>query len=795
MASERTLDVYRWDEEIERWVFVPAEVNPEVNTLSVEPTSDPVALFRNTASVPLVGAFLEGEQLPHEAENGTFSMALVPDVEIRADGTLQYEPVLQEEQLSGDYAVLSAIRVGEGESLGRILWDDTVRQAYVSALVSLLSERDVNGIVLDYGEIEAVHAEAFYTLLDDLSHLATQRDILLGVRVPSPAISASGWDMGVYDLQRLSTYVDLIIVTPPGPPGEYIAGGLADRFMRWACGQVERLKLAVAFSSLSVDEWAGQVTPIPYEYALSPLGSVGLIDAGSEDAERHPGEVLTFGLEGDATHVEWDSASQTYSYTVYAGDGEHRVWIMTAGALRNRLEWVADYHVGGIVVEGLFDEGNAPDMLTAVEEFKADLPSTMSSLLALRWSVSDASGAVLNEAVTALGTPLAWVPGRGGMYVIGAQLEGEPISPFGTLEVAVYDPATGLVPSQRGVVAGAPTLPVDFPTPIPLPAGMPPPVTQAGAVGNFELGGQVNHQIYHPDLMRQAGMRWVKFQLAWTPEMPPSEAGALIRQGRQLGFKVLLSITGRDKYPTNIDIDAYIDFLRGVAYYGPDAIEVWNEENLDFEWPRGQIDGGRYVREMLAPAFNAIKEINPNIMVISGALAPTGAFYGEGGCSALGFGCDDWLYLQQMAQAGAASYLDCVGAHYNTGATSPSASTGHPADPGYGHYSWYFGGMLQLYGGTFGRPVCFTELGYLTGEGYGAVPDRYSWAAANTLADQAAWLAEAAQLSMQSRRVRLMIVWNVDFDYWGSDDPMAGYAIVRPDGRCPACEALDQVMP
>jgi hypothetical protein len=201
---------------------------------------------------------------------------------------------------------------------------------------------------------------------------------------------------------------------------------------------------------------------------------------------------------------------------------------------------------------------------------------------------------------------------------------------------------------------------------------MPLPVYPAGAVGRFELGGQVNHVVNDPDRMQYAGMTWVKFQLAWAEDMDPSIAWDLIRQGRQNGFKVLLSIPGQVKYPTSINVPAYLDFLRGVAYYGPDAIEVWNEANLDFEWPRGQIDGAHYTAEMLAPAYNAIKEVNPNIMVISGALAPTGAFYGDGGCSMLGTGCDDWLYLQQMARAGAANYMDCVGAHFNAGATAPS---------------------------------------------------------------------------------------------------------------------------
>ena len=99
--------------------------------------------------------------------------------------------------------------------------------------------------------------------------------------------------------------------------------------------------------------------------------------------------------------------------------------------------------------------------------------------------------------------------------------------------------------------------------------------------------------------------------------------------------------------------------------------------------------------------------VDPGILVISGALAPTGFF---GGCTPNG--CDDWAYNQEMAAAGAANYMDCVGVHYNAGATSPSASSGHPADDGGGHYTWYFQGMVNAYS-VVGKPLCFTELGYL----------------------------------------------------------------------------------
>ena len=320
----------------------------------------------------------------------------------------------------------------------------------------------------------------------------------------------------------------------------------------------------------------------------------------------------------------------------------------------------------------------------------------------------------------------------------------------------------------------------------PPPAAPPPVVVAPNSNAGFELGGQ-SHTFANPQLMGYAGMNWIKFQHKWGPGDDPSAVAGRIQQAHANGFKVLLSIPGQTTYPSSIDFAGYVDFLGGVAALGPDAIEVWNEMNIDFEWPAGQIDPTSYVNNMLAPAYNAIKSANPNVMVISGAPAPTG-FFG-GGCSANG--CDDSAYLAGMAAAGAANYMDCMGAHFNAGATPPSQSTGHPA--GNDHYSWHFLPTLDLYYGTLGKPVCFTELGYLSGQDYGGVPGRFSWAGNTSVSQHAQWLAEAVSLAANSGKAQMAIIFNVDFTQWG-EDPQAGYAMIRADGSCPACETLKQVM-
>lgn len=326
------------------------------------------------------------------------------------------------------------------------------------------------------------------------------------------------------------------------------------------------------------------------------------------------------------------------------------------------------------------------------------------------------------------------------------------------------------------------------PQPTPVPGGP----TPAPVTGGFELGGHV-FSFSYPAQMRGAGMTWAKSQIRWNG----SASAASIAQGaidaaRSNGFKILLGVLGDPNQLAANPAQYYqnfANFLGDLARLNPDGIEVWNEPNINREWPAGRISGTNYA-QMLSAAYSAIKRANPNVLVISGAPAPTGFFGGR--CA--NDGCDDDIFIRQMAQAGAANSMDCVGIHYNEGIVSPSRTSGDPrGNPN--HYTRYYQTMVNLYASTFpNKPLCFTELGFLSGEGFSTpLPPGFDWASRVTVQDQAVWLAEAASLAKNSGRVRLMIVWNVDSTDYGAD-PQAGFAIIRPNNTCNACVTLGAVM-
>jgi hypothetical protein len=274
-------------------------------------------------------------------------------------------------------------------------------------------------------------------------------------------------------------------------------------------------------------------------------------------------------------------------------------------------------------------------------------------------------------------------------------------------------------------------------------------------------------------------MRWVKFQI--TNNVSYDQAVAFINEAHAAGYKILLSAVG--DIPSIMDParqDDFATYVGSLALAGADAIEVWNEPNIEREWPTGQISGANYT-QLLAKAYNAIKANNPNTLVISGAPAPTG-FFGAAGCNANG--CNDDVFYQQMAAAGAANFMDCVGVHYNEGVVSPTLNSGDPRD---NYPTRYYQGNLNRALAPFpGKQACFTEIGYLSPEGYGTLPSNFGWAGDTSVAEHAQWLGEAVAIAKQQGNVRLMIIFNINFSTY-TDDPQAGYAIIRQDGSCPAC--------
>src|SRR5690606_4806271 len=95
------------------------------------------------------------------------------------------------------------------------------------------------------------------------------------------------------------------------------------------------------------------------------------------------------------------------------------------------------------------------------------------------------------------------------------------------------------------------------------------------------------------------------------------------------------------------DIQDYVNYAVTVAerYQGRlRYYQIWNEPNIYPEWGEQFVDAVAYT-DLLCRTYTALKAVDPEIVVITGAIAPT--------ISLDGMNLMDVVYLQLMYDAGA----------------------------------------------------------------------------------------------------------------------------------------------
>jgi len=172
-------------------------------------------------------------------------------------------------------------------------------------------------------------------------------------------------------------------------------------------------------------------------------------------------------------------------------------------------------------------------------------------------------------------------------------------------------------------------------------------------------------------LVKDMGFRWVKQVFAWADiegaqkgHYNWTQADQVVRMTEEAGLKLIARLdrspgwtgAGAPNGPPQ-QYEDFGDFCYAMAsrYKGRiQAYQIWNEPNLAREWG-GQPPNPQEYTRLLRIAYTRIKEADPEAVVISAGLTPTGTSSAEV--------MPDTTYLEQMYQAGFQNYCDMLGAH------------------------------------------------------------------------------------------------------------------------------------
>jgi len=835
-----TLDLYSWNGEAWEWLpnrkilaediieseldYLPESVvvmqthavHPSVSTDYSLDVPLPDNVQDSLVEINPVGLFLDSEgniagdlgQLPADVENAPFSV--IPSLRNwGADGSIR------------------------SDLIDNMLIDPDARQRHVSAIVDLVQRNAYQGIDIDYRGINPELEREYTSLLEQL-RAALPPSKVLSVRVEVPMqVSADTWETGAYNWRAIGRIADVIKVPTSPDPKAYTPGGQMDSILSWAVGQVNRYKIQLLLSTLSTEQVNGITRHITYQQALEPIGAVTVV--GGENVIG-PGQDIDFTLAGlqASTGIQFDSASGTYWYAYLDENNfQHTVYLENAASIARKLQYVAEYNLRGVAVQNLLDEANDAQIWGVVRKFLDLVIPPVESQFSVVWQVTNEDGGVIAEEIVDLSQPnYKWTaPEAGGSYEVAAAIASNQDSaaavPRGSIAMLVATPT----PEPTPTPAPTPTpeaSPTPEPTPVPEPAQESPaqesapqqaPAAAPPAVASvnvpFGYGIQADprgNKAANIGHLQALGFNWIKFQMPWK-DVEPSPGGYswgmwddLISSYNGNGIQVMLSIPKAPDWARPPDDDKsiegppqdpakYAEFVARVAdrYRGKvQAVEIWNEQNLWYEaGGRGRINAGNYV-QLLQASYTAIKSVNQDMIVISGALTPAGNV-GD-------LAVDDIDYLNQMYANGAKGFFDALGAHpsgYNCPAlgdwqTVTPEEAG--ADPGHGtfsnrHHSWCFRGTMEGYrnvmvaNGDGSKAIAPTEFGWAVS---GNPQAGYEYARDNTYEEQAKWIVEAYQWAKQQGWVGPMFLWNLDYGVTAAGTELANFGILNT----PAYNAL-----
>jgi polysaccharide biosynthesis protein PslG len=350
-------------------------------------------------------------------------------------------------------------------------------------------------------------------------------------------------------------------------------------------------------------------------------------------------------------------------------------------------------------------------------------------------------------------------------------------------------------------LAAATALPVS-PT-APAPAAALPPAINVDFDYGIEAIISADNVAAVTSQISELGMGWVKVDVNWRDYEPTlgginfAALDTIVSTLEQANLKILFTVstspewarTTKDESGPPDDYATYSTFVGTLAgrYAGRvQAYEIWNEPNLRREWNSNlhNISAASYI-DLLRQAYAAIKAVDPNAIVVSAGLAPTGF---NDGVNAI----NDRIFLDSLYAEGLASVTDAIGAHPGGWANPPDATCCTASAGVNTHYedrSFYFLDTLNDYRQAMVRnndtdtAIWVTKFGWGTSEDTQDPPSIYIFVTYTSLGEQAIYTPRAFEIAQTLGYIGPMFLYNLNGCQTAPSAEACFYSLVGPNGE------------
>jgi polysaccharide biosynthesis protein PslG len=175
------------------------------------------------------------------------------------------------------------------------------------------------------------------------------------------------------------------------------------------------------------------------------------------------------------------------------------------------------------------------------------------------------------------------------------------------------------------------------------------------------------------EMVREMGAGWIVEYFPWAYHEPRrgvyewEHIDQVVDQAERLGLRVIARVDmvpawarPAESPPKLLEPDRYDDYAHFLAVFAArygnriEALIVWNEPNLSFEWGFRPVSAAEY-SDLLRRSYLAVKAVAPSLRVVAAGLAPT--------LEASDQALSELVFLRQLYELGANNYFDGLAGH------------------------------------------------------------------------------------------------------------------------------------
>jgi spore germination protein YaaH len=310
------------------------------------------------------------------------------------------------------YPTIAALEGDAAGAVNTILGDSSLTASHIEAIVSLAGSGDLQGIDIDYRQVDTQVSSEFSQFIADLAQELHKTGRKLSITLPLPTVRDGNIDTGAYDWQRLGNAADYVRILPESD--QLLYRKRMSQVLRYTTKIIESGKVFLVVSPFSHEQSKEGVQALTFLQAMG-IANVMTVVPGPEDSlDILGGRQVT--ITGDniyrqtgASGIKWDDETASVTFRYRTDDETRTVWVENVFSVGFKLELVQAFRLGGIAIEDVSEGSGGADIWPAVDSLVrgglAHLERPNSDNLRPEWT---ASGGTLEAPGT--GGAATWIP-------------------------------------------------------------------------------------------------------------------------------------------------------------------------------------------------------------------------------------------------------------------------------------------------------------------------------------------------------------------------------------------------